>query len=187
MKEGWISILSHYKENQAIVNVFNVNESEDVFWCGKILDYTTETMTIKHYTKFGKYDGIIIEKLENIRSIEFDYSYAKAMEIMIENHFLLDAYEEFDLPTSISHSTYDIIDYCFKNMKLPVISFSYYEEIYVGEILEYNTEIVTFKSIDNTGVAYAITHLKIEDIETIRIDDIQTRKRKLIYKHKKKK
>lgn len=59
--------------------------SDTNFFCGYVLDFTSEMITIKHITKFGKDDGLIVQPLSAFVRIDFDDDYALAMEHLVEN------------------------------------------------------------------------------------------------------
>lgn len=57
--------------------------SDTNFFCGYVLDFTSEMITIKHITKFGKDDGLIVQPLSAFVRIDFDDDYALAMEHIV--------------------------------------------------------------------------------------------------------
>ena len=73
-------ILKKSKENKEIIGIWKYND-DDGFWAGYVNDYNEELVTIQHFTKYGKSDGIIIERIENIKSVLNAVKYLKNCEI----------------------------------------------------------------------------------------------------------
>ena len=90
-------ILKKSKENKEIIGIWKYNDKDDGFWAGYVKDYNEELVTIQHFTKYGKSDGIIIERIENIISVDFDDDYSKAMQCLIDYSSELDKEEHFEI------------------------------------------------------------------------------------------
>jgi len=82
-------ILNKSKEQKKILGIW-MYDDDDGFWSGYVKDFNEELVFIQHFTKYGKPDGVIVERIENIESIDFDDDYSRLMEYVIQNSDKLD-------------------------------------------------------------------------------------------------
>jgi hypothetical protein len=84
-----IDIINKSKNEKKFISVWTYTDSEGC-WGGIVKDYTEDFLILQHYTKYGKPDGLIVEKLQNIESIDFEDDYSRALEYVIKNSNMLD-------------------------------------------------------------------------------------------------
>jgi hypothetical protein len=159
---------------------------DETFWFGYIAEYSEEHIAIQHYTKYGKNDGIIIHSLSGFQRIDYHDDYSKAMQSVI------DYSEEIHKPNKIvlnldeSENFYSNILRQFIKEKNIVISIQInndeYSTGYIEEISETDFSMIC---VGKMGEDLGISILKIEDITSVQIDDIDNRKRNLLYKWRK--
>ncbi len=89
-------ILRRSKEEKKFIGIWLYND-DDGFWSGYVKDFDEEFVFLRHFTKYGKPDGIIVEQIENIESIDFDDDYSNAMEYLIANSEKIDKEPEIEL------------------------------------------------------------------------------------------
>ena len=68
-------ILQESKDDKKIVGI-RIYRDDEKFWCGYINDFNENLVLIQHFTEFGQTDGFVLEKIENIESIDSDDNYS---------------------------------------------------------------------------------------------------------------
>lgn len=178
-------ILERSKLNKELLGLWKYNE-EDSFWCGYIIDYNETLIKIQHYTKYGKPDGIIIAQLANIKSVDFDDDYAKAMQVVIDYADEIEKETNFYINLSENDNwDFEIIKKLEGNFDILSsieISNSDYFSGFITEVTE--TDFI-IRCVGKMGEDEGSVIYKIEDITGFKINDIDNRKRCLLYKWRK--
>ena len=178
-------ILEKSKLNKELLGLWKYND-EDSFWCGYIIDYNETLIKIQHYTKYGKPDGIIIAQLANIKSVDFDDDYAKAMQVVIDYADEIEKEANFDITLSENDNwDFEIIKKLEGNFDILSsieISNSDYFSGFITEVTE--TDFI-IRCVGKMGEDEGSVIYKIEDITGFKINDIDNRKRCLLYKWRK--
>jgi hypothetical protein len=174
-------VLKNAKDNNRFIGIWVYGDSEG-FWSGYVQDFNDDFVIIKHYTKFGKYDGIIVEKIENIESIDFEDDYSEVMEYIIANSQLLEKEEPIevqilDLENWQHETLFPLLNDHTKIVKIQLNK----ENHYNGLVKEINKEFIVLKVIGANGEDNGMTIYKLDDITNVRINDIECRKRLLLY------
>ena len=78
-------IFQESKDNQKIISIRMYGDGDD-FWCGFIVDFTNKLVQIQHFSKYGELDGLVIEEIENIESVDKDNSYCKRLETLVKRN-----------------------------------------------------------------------------------------------------
>lgn len=180
-----IDILEKSKNQKKFIGIWLYNDG-DGFYSGTVKDYTEDFIILQHYTKYGKPDGLIVEKIENIESIDFDDDYSKAMEYLIQNSSLIDLDTNIDLKiTNPDTWQKDILDQQTgrkdRIVRIQVNNDNYYS----GFVLSCDDNSLILALIGNEGQDEGKSIYKIEDITSIRVNDIENRKKLLLYNWRK--
>jgi len=69
-------ILKKSKDTKEIIGLRLYDGDED-FWCGYVENFNDNIIQLRHFDNHGNDDGIIIEQIEHIESIDFDSEYEK--------------------------------------------------------------------------------------------------------------
>lgn len=175
-------IFERSKLNKELLGLWKYNDS-DSFWCGYVIDYNETLIKIQHYTKFGKPDGIIIAQIANIISVDFDDDYAKSMQIVI------DYSKEIEKEDNINLDLFETEDWDFEIIKKLEGNFNIVSSIeinnsnyYSGFIIEVSETDFVLRCVGKLGEDEGLVIYKIEDVTGFRINDIDNRKRCLLYK-----
>ncbi len=179
-------IFKRSKREQRILCIW-LYDNEDDFYCGYVKNFDEHFVYIQHFTKYGKPDGTVIEKIENIESIDFDDDYSKAMEYLIANHKLLETEENIDfsdIDIDESYWQYQILEKQAHNDET-VVRIEVNGNFYSGLVKNIDENFVVINRIGIMGENENLTLFKLEDIESIRINDIENRKKLLLYKWRK--
>ena len=178
-------ILERSKLNKELLGLWKYND-EDSFWCGYIIDYNETLIKIQHYTKYGKPDGIIIAQLANIKSVDFDDDYAKAMQVVIDYADEIEKETTFYINLSENDNwDFEIIKKLEGNFDILSsieISNSDYFSGFITEVTE--TDFI-IRCVGKMGEDEGSVIYRIEDITGFKINDIDNRKRCLLYKWRK--
>lgn len=178
-------ILQKSKDNKQIISVWKYNE-DDGFWAGYVKDFNDELVIIQHYTKYGKSDGIIIEKIEEIKSIDFDDDYAKTLKYIIENSSLIDKEDEFKVSLNDNENWQEEILKQVEGNKEIIVSVEINgSDSYSGFILIVSETDFIINCVGKFGEDEGKVIYKIEDVTSVRVNDIEDRKRRLLYNWRK--
>ena len=177
-------ILKKSKENKEIIGIWKYND-DDSFWCGYVKDYNEELVTIQHFTKYGKSDGIIIERIENIKSVDFDDDYSKAMQCLIDYSTELDKDEPFEIELNDNENWQTAI---LKQLvgtervaRLEISSSDYFS----GFITQMSETDLILHCLGDLGEDEGTVIYRIEDVTAVRVNDIVNRKKLMLFKWRK--
>ncbi|MEZ4937816.1 MAG: hypothetical protein R2799_09515 [Crocinitomicaceae bacterium] len=177
-------ILERSKEEQEIIGLWTYDD-EDGFWSGYVVDFNEEMVVFKHFTKYGKSDGIIIESMQNIASIDFNDDYSKCMAYIIKNAEKLELQEDIQLNIKdIENWHHEVLADQIANPNRIVRMIMESDETYCGLVEWVDDENLVIRLIDKEGQDEGNTLFRLEDIKTLRINDLENRRRLLLYNWK---
>jgi hypothetical protein len=177
-------ILSESKKSKKIIGIRKYGD-EDAFWCGYIVDFNDALVTIQHFTKYGKPDGLIIERIEDIESIDVDDPYSVAFQYLIKNSHKIEKQTAAvpGLPQGDNWRA-DILSQLHKKNILVSIDT---EDVNVcGFVLSFDAEYFALQCVGKLGEQEGTSYYRIEDLDSIHLDGMELRKRKLLYDWKNK-
>ena len=178
-------ILKSSKLNKKFLS-FWVYSDEETFWFGQVIDYNKENIIIQHYTRYGKKDGIIIIKKSDIISIDINDDYSKAMTYIIENSIEISDENNFNLSFNFKENwQFELLKQIEGNYDF-ISSIEINNSYYSGFVEEVDKENFTFNLIGKSGEDEGLTMFKVEDITHFKFNDIDNRKRLLLYNWRKK-
>lgn len=178
-------LLERSKLNKELLGLWKYNDDE-AFWCGYVIDYNETLINIQHFTNYGKPDGKIITQIGNIQSVDFDDEYAKAMQIVIDYSKEIEKEENFDfvLPQN-ENWDFEIIKSLEGNFNIVSSIEISNSDYYSGFIVEVSESDFVLRCVGKMGEDEGLVLYKIEDVTGFRINDIDNRKRCLLYKWRK--
>jgi hypothetical protein len=179
-----LDIIKNSKKNKEIIGIWKYNDN-DGFWAGYVTDYNEELVTIKHFTKYGKSDGTIIERIENIKNIDFKDDYAKAMQYIVENSEELDKDADFEIKLSNSEDWQEeILKQLEGTNQITKIEISN-DGFFSGFITKVSESDFILHCIGEMGEDEGTVVYRIEDVTAIRVNDIENRKRAMLFEWRK--
>ena len=178
-------LLVQAKENKSFLSFWTYND-DDKFWFGQVLDFNDELVFIQHYTKYGKKDGIIVTKISEIISIDFNDNYGKAMTFIIENSEELARENEFKFDYFESENWKTVLLNQLKHRTEIITSVEINDEYFCGFIEDTDESNFVIKLIGSLGEDEGNALYKIEDITGFKINDIDNRKRLMLFNWRKK-
>ena len=183
MNSNFYKILQHSKENQSIIAIYN-DAGGDNFWAGYIIDFNDEFFTMQHISKYGKKDGILIEPFFNINRIDID-DYCKCLNYLKVHHQELDQENQITFTatseenwitqflTQISNQTEYISRIQLNN-----------DSRFSGFIRNLTEEDFELKCVGAEGTDEGSLYFKIDDISSLRVNDLEARRRLLLYNYR---
>jgi hypothetical protein len=178
-------ILERSRLNKELIGLWKYND-EDGFWCGYVIDYNESLVTIQHYTKYGKKDGIIIAQISDIQSLDFNDEYSNAMQYVIDYSNELEKEDETNITITEGEDwQFELLKQLEGNLdkitRLEINGSNYFSG-FIQEVSEYD---FILQCIGKLGEDEGTVIYKIEDITGFRINDIDNRKRAMLYKWRK--
>lgn len=180
-----LELLEESRETAKILSFWNYHESES-FWCGYVKDVNEEFVIIQLITKYGKLDGVLVEKLSNIECVDFDDDYAKCMQYILKHNKELEIQSEIEPEISLTEQWQsDVLEEFVADENVIVRLTIIDDNIYSGIIKWMDSDELLLQILGPLGENKGKTILKIEDISRIRINDINNRKKLMLYKWRK--
>ncbi|WP_177762145.1 hypothetical protein [Flavobacterium sp. I3-2] len=168
------------KEQEKLLSFIEYG-SDTNFFCGYVLDYTSEMVTIKHITKFGKDDGLIVQPLDAFVRIDFDDDYASLMEYLIKNSDKIYTKSNYKIDFSDENYYTNIFNFFCGNRDV-ILSFEIDNDFFSGYLIEFSESDFILHAIGKEGEDLGMSIFRIEDITSIQIDDVDNRRRNLLFK-----
>ncbi|MFP9099256.1 hypothetical protein ACLI09_09395 [Flavobacterium sp. RHBU_24] len=175
-------VFERSKKHKEIISVRCYKDDEG-FWAGYVQDYTDDIISLKHYTKYGKPDGVIILNISDIKSIDFDDDYSRAMQCVIDYSAEIDKEMplDVDIPTSELWQ-FSLLKYAENNKELVAKVEINNGDLYSGFVEQVSEDDVILHFVGNLGESEGRGIYRIEDITAVRLNDVESRKRLMLFK-----
>jgi hypothetical protein len=177
-------IFESSKKEKSLLGIWTYDDG-DGFWSGYVIDYNEDFVQLQHYTQYGKPDGSIIEKIDNIESIDYNDDYANSLQYIIDNTIELDKEDEIiqSLPSKENWQFKYLSEHLNKDNR--VVRITLKEDVtYCGFVTKIDQETVVMNLIGKLGEDQGYSMFKLVDISCVRINDIENRKRLLLSRRK---
>lgn len=183
MKETILfDLLKKSKENKELISIWQYNSDKGSL-VGYVTEFNEEFIVFNQFTKFGKPDGTTILNSANIKTIDFNDDYIKVMECLIEYSDILDK-------PGINDITFSFIENWQVDMLQQLVSktdrIASFEinggDFFTGFVKKISSEDFVLHCIGKNGENQGNALFKIEDITEIRLDDMDDKRRLLLYK-----
>ena len=179
------TILENSKHNQELIGIAKYSDSNS-FWCGYVLDFNALYVTLQHFTKYGKKDGILIILIDEIKYIDFNNDYTRAMQCIIDYSAELEKQSESNFSYSDSENWQYYMLSQFAGQENIVVSVELSsDDSYTGFIVKVSEDDFILICIGKDGEDLGTSIIKIEDVVGFHINDIDSRKRAMLYKWRK--
>ena len=178
-------ILENSQKNQELIGVTLYNESG--FWCGIVEDFNDDFIQLRHYTSYGELDGVAIERIADIERIDINDEYLNSLKIMIEHKEKIRdikiksrIFEELDEDNwqYVGLKPFENDDNILASIQINHDSF------YQGFVLKIDEDFIKFEIIGNDGNSEGKSLFKLSDINSIKINDLECRRKLLLYRIK---
>jgi len=183
MNSHFDKILQLSKETKTIIAIFQDPSGSD-FWAGYILDYNEEYFVLQHISKFGKPDGILIEPIYKIRRIDKD-DYCKCLQYIMKNNHELDEEKEIklDIPKEENWMYHTLKALEGETEFIVRISIGT-DSRFAGFVKEVAEDDFVLKCIGHDGQDEGKLYFAIDDVNSFRINDIEARRRLMLYHYR---
>ncbi len=183
MKSKFSQLLEHSKANKSIIAIFQDPTASD-FWAGYIVDYNEEFFVMQHITKFGKKDGLIIEPIYKIRRIDKD-DYCKCLQYVYQNSGELDQEQNIDLQIAKEENwVYLTLKEIVGEQDFLIRITINNDSQFSGFVTDVTEEDFALRCIGADGQDEGNLYFMIEDITSFRVNDIEARRRLMIYHYR---
>jgi len=155
------------------------------YWCGIVQEFNDEFIQLKHFTKNGELDGMAIEKIVDVERVDIDDDHLTAIKIVIENRQKIRDIEiKSRIFTDLDDENWQFVSLKpYENDRNVLSSIQINnDDYYKGFVVSISEEFLKYEIIDNHGLSYGESLFKLEDINSIKINDLECRRRLLIYK-----
>ena len=180
-------ILEKAKTSKKIIGISLYGEV--AFFCGVVLEYSDEIIKLQQFTKYGKNDGITLQPISEIERIDFDDNFTNAIEFLTKNQPILNTsnytnkfYTDFD----DENWQNQVLDLYVQERKVLLSIQINTDDYYQGFIEAKNDITFSYRCIGELGEDKGLAFFKIEDVSNIKIDDLECRKRLLLFNNRKK-
>lgn len=174
-------ILSNSKEEKRLIGV-RKNSDEDNCWIGYIVDYNDELIVLQHISPLGMEDGLVVEELKNIDSLETDDSYVKSIQLLYENSKRLanQNVRNIDL-NSEDNWQFELLQNTFDQGKIISVEINNADNVDYGFVYDFDELTLQLKAIGKTGEEVGLQTYHLADITSLTIDRLEARKRETLY------
>lgn len=175
-------ILEKAKTTQKVIGLSLYGEVG--FYCGIVLEYSDEIIKLQQYTKYGKNDGITLQPISEIERIDFDDTFTNAVEFLAKNQKAINTSNftnKFYTDLDDENWQNQVLDLYVKERKVMLSIQINTDDYYQGFIEAKNDITFSFKCVGELGEDKGLAFFKIEDVSNIKIDDLECRKRLLLF------
>jgi len=159
------------KEDKTIIGL-RMYGDDTKFWCGYIVDFSSDFLIIQHFSKHGLADGFVLEKMENLESVDIEDKYSQTFQRLISK--TKNNYNDSSLvkmPTS-DNWQHEFLSNCQSKELTVAVDFEDDFSI-VGRIAEVDTDYVNIETIGKLGELDGFSIYRISDIESIRVNSLE--------------
>ncbi|RPD99929.1 hypothetical protein EGM88_01295 [Aureibaculum marinum] len=177
-------VLNKSKNEKELIGIWQYGDSNS-FLMGRVIDFNDDLVLFKHYTKFGKPDGIIALQMEAIQNIDYNDDYTKAMECLIEYSSILDKEPDFEFV--LNNSEYweaDLIKQLAENNDI-IASLEINDDYYSGYVTRATETDFELHCVGKMGEDEGKVVFRIEDVTEFKIHDLSDRKKDLLFRWRK--
>ncbi|MBA3665293.1 MAG: hypothetical protein H0W61_13935 [Bacteroidetes bacterium] len=160
-------------------------DDENSFICGYVVNYDETLVAIKHYTEYGKPDGVMVEQISNIINIDINDDYLISLQYIINNSKKLDKENEIDIDFSGGEMWQFKILQENSERKDRIVSLEINrDESFSGFIGKVTVSDFMLKRIGKLGEDEGSVVYRVEDVTSLSINDQDCRKRLMLYNWK---
>lgn len=184
MSSLFTEIFERSKSDEELIGIWKYDD-DTCFLCGYVVNFDETLVALKHFNKFGKPDGVVVEQIENIASIDIDDDYLISLQYIINNSKKLDKEAEIEINFSGGEMWQFKILQENSQRKDRVVSVEINgEDYFCGFIVKVTVSDFMLKCIGKLGEDEGSVIYKIEDVTSLRINDMDSRKRLMLYNWK---
>ncbi len=178
-------ILEKSQQEKRIIGVW-VYGDDNGFWSGYVKELTEEFVIFQHFTKYGEPDGLVIEKLESIQSIDFNDDYTNVMQYLIDRNSI--KIEEINVEIQHAHAWQTDVLEPFIGKKNRIVQIQVNRDSFYSGFVEWvDHENLILRIVGTNGEDKGKSFFRIEDINGIRVNNKNNRRKMTLYKWRERK
>ncbi len=168
-------VLAQSKKDKQIIGIREYGE-DTKFSCGYVVDYTFDWVLIQHFSILGLADGLILMQTQNMESLEVNSDYTcsfQKLSTALENN--INSIWGVKLPQSENWASEFIAPYLNAKKVIEII----FEDGFGihGRVAKLDHEFIKFETVGDLGELDGACIYRLENIMTIHIDSLESRKR----------
>lgn len=171
------------KQNKKLLHIEKYGGN--IAFCGYVLSYNTKAVQIQHFTRYGKDDGVITILYSDIKYIIVDNEYLKSMQYIVDNNSLADNNKNAVLPLESSGDWIIQALSEYKGDRSVVLGLNIDGDWYLGFVNDLDESFFSFSELDRNGTLIDTCIYKISDISSIHVNELESRKRLMLYNWRK--
>lgn len=159
--------------------------SDNISFCGYVLSYNANAVQIQHFTRYGKDDGVITVPYSDIKYITIENEYLKSMQYTIDNNNFVDNYKNTVLPLETSGDWIRQVLTEYRGDKSSILGILVCDDWYIGFVEDIDDIFISFTELDKNGEVIDTSIYKISDISSVHVNEVEGRKRLMLYNWRK--
>lgn len=176
-----LDILENSKKENKLIGL-NLYGTEEGFYCGYVLEFTEDFVILQHFSKFGSSDGIVTVSLSDVKFIETDTVYINGIELLIKRQKEIFTQTYHLKSKNDFKSEFTTLFESFIGDKDYIIKFELDDdEIYFGFIEWCDEDYFSIINLDLDGAVIGKATFRFENLKGYTIDDLECRKRKILF------
>ncbi|MFZ4401220.1 MAG: hypothetical protein ACOYO1_14375 [Bacteroidales bacterium] len=174
-------ILSQSQENKNIIGIRKYNDGDNLY-IGFIVNYNEKFIVLQHISKYGIEDGLIIEQIENIESIETDTEYLTSYQLLFSNANKIEKQSIRTIELNEDENwQFELLKTRFDHGKIITIELNNEDQISHGYILDFDENYIQINTISDVGIENGTQIFKLADITAFSVDRMECRKREAMF------
>ena len=179
-----LNLLNKSKTEKLLISL-NLYGSDNGFYLGYVVDFSEEIVIIQHYNKFGLEDGLLTLNIADVKYFEIDTEYLKDIQFLISSKNRIQHQTLSVNDSDLAAESLTTLFEEFIGNKNYLIRFELMdEETYYGFLEWCDEDNFEILDIDSDGKIRGKLIFKFEDIKLYWLDDLDCRKRQILYKEK---
>lgn len=172
------------KQNKRLLHIEKY--SGNIAFCGYVLSYNSKAVQIQHFTRYGKDDGVVTIQYSDIKYIIVENEYLQSMKYLIDNNSFADNNNNSVLPLENSGDWIIQVLTEYKGDRSVVLGIMIDGDWYLGFVNDLDESFFSFSELDRNGTLIDTCIYKISDISSIHINELEGKKRLMLYNWRKK-
>jgi len=159
------------------INIYDTENEDSII--GYVTEINDEYFTVKEIDKFGNYNGSTIYAVDRIKNLSLDNWYLRNLKVIMDNHLIFNQ----DLRITVWKAGKELIPHFqyLKEQQVVIMIFFDDDDFEIGILVDFDSEMVSFKNIGQDGYELGITHYFINNIRGLKYNGLGEQKTNLLY------
>lgn len=170
--------MNNYKKLSTNEMIAFYCDDGETFYCGNYVKSDDCFLLIQSYSKYGRYDGFILKRIESVRKIEQYSKYLSSIDKLAKT-MCIQPKKKIVVDESV---LYDSILFCIENDILVSIECEGSDELITGKIISCIDNVIKFELFNEYGEYDGIAEFSPDLIESMFIDGEDEKKIQMLSK-----